>query len=611
MIALLLPSLRDLAGWAGVAFAALVFIGLGRLLARGRAAPEIALAAGWGAACVVLTLWGVATPLSLRLPAAILALGGVIGLLLPGIRLDRGDWHGIGRVVAVSLPILLVMASAQPSEPDTFLNLLPNAAYLYDHSVFPALGRSDAHSFLPGAPYNLQLTGFIAALALPQFPPSALIGFNVVLQLAAGLLLSRLAGGTEDSAAAPSWTLAAFGVLLATAFNPGFVPRYDFSSYSEPSVMVMLAFAGYLAAKREGGTTAWLLALTLAALVNIKQDSVALVTGIVVTAALLPLRSGERRAGVVARGVAIAVPAALLYLAWRWYVVAGLPPSAELKPLPFAAWQFTALPAVLRQILGIMGEKIFFFGVLGATLLAFLLRRRRVAGGLAMNAAALLFGITLLYNAALLVAYVAHFSGQMAADAHSYFRYNTHLALLLMVALTLMARDHVALRLARLPRQWRRRLPAVAIALVLACPLIFIAFLRFDLEAPEIRAAYLARQIAERIGDRDRVALILPGDNQSLGAALETLLRVMPPRRNDLTLGYEPGLATDTLDRLGKAGYRWAVLSCAPTGLPDAPAGEGALLAHGDSGWQVTAHWRYPPAHGHWSQVIAPAPLCL
>src|SRR4029077_12085190 len=98
-----------------------------------------------------------------------------------------------------------------------------------------------------GAPYNMQLASLLAGLVTPGFPPNAMIAFNIVLQLAAGLLLARLARG--DDAAAPGWALTALGILLASALNPGFDPRYHLSAYSEASVTVALAFAGWHAAR--------------------------------------------------------------------------------------------------------------------------------------------------------------------------------------------------------------------------------------------------------------------------------------------------------------------------------------------------------------------------
>src|SRR5260370_38631607 len=72
----MIPSWTDLAGWAGVLAAALALTGFGRLLSLGRGAPEAALVAGWGGACLGLTLWGVATAAALRPPGV---RGGING----------------------------------------------------------------------------------------------------------------------------------------------------------------------------------------------------------------------------------------------------------------------------------------------------------------------------------------------------------------------------------------------------------------------------------------------------------------------------------------------------------------------------------------------------
>jgi len=618
VIALLIPSAFDLAGWACVAFAALAFMGLGRLVSNGRAAPEIALVAGWGAAALVLTLWGVATPLSLRVPGWILVALGLAGLIASRSRLSRGEWRGIGRILLLALPLLAVMASARPSQPDTFLNLLPNAAYLADHGFFPADGRPDAHSFLPAAPYNQQLAAFVASLVMPGFPANALIAFNLVLQLAAGLLLARLVARSEDDpGAAPSWGAVALGVLLATAFNPGFAPRYDLSGYGEPSIAVALACAGFLACRRFRAKDTGLLALVLAALVSIKPDSVALALSVAAMAALLPPANGETRLLGLARCALAAVPALILYLAWHWYVPSHFAsPDVELTTLPLSSWQFGSLPSILRNMLGTVAEKFPFFVLLFAVIGFFLSRCRRnpAAWGKApgMRAAAILSGVAVLYTGALLFAYVAHFPGEMAADAHSYFRYNTHLSLLLMVSAYWLARDWIEARVDALSAPGRRLLPASAIVILLVSPLAFLSFLRFDLEVPQQRAWLLAQAIAPRVADGDRLTLILPGDNGSLATMIEGALRLTPPRRNALQIGYANSFAPGALGLIAGQGNEWALLSCAPADVDGVPAGQAALLMRDDAGWHVAALLAYPPASpGRWSRVVSDAPLCL
>lgn len=616
-MALLLPTWLELDGWAGVFFAALVLIGLGRLLTAGRAAPEAALIAGWGGAALVLTLWGALTPLALRGPAIALAALGLGVQLIPRLRVSRAEWRSVLRLLILALPLFAIMASARPSQPDTWLNLLPNAAYLYDHNFFPADARPPAHSYIAGAPYNLQLAAYIAGLVTSDFPSNAMIGLNFLLLLACGLLLARLvAQGEEQVQIPPSWGATALGLLLATALNPGFVPRYHLTVYSETSVTVTLAFAGWfaaraldrLAAARPAGWDFWLLSLSLAALVNIKQESVALVVAVLVSAALLAVLSRSSASRALIALVVASLPAAALYLVWRWYVLTHFA-LGELKPMPMAQWPIAALPLILWKMLLVAAGKLVFFGALALAFVALWAKLRRNGLSPATRATAMLGGIFLLYNLVLIFAYVALFPATMGTEAHSYFRYNTHLSLLLMVSVVLLARDVGS----SVPRRVPKFAPAVCILLALLSPIAFLRFLRFDLEVPELRGWTLAKETASAIGDHDRLMLILPGDNGSVATMLEGVLRLTAPRRPEIELAETRSLAPDSFATLDAQGYRLALLSCAPAGLPGVPAGSAALFARAEAGWRVAQVWPYAPVPrgARWSQILAPLALCL
>jgi hypothetical protein len=610
-LALLLPSWLDLAGWAGVALASLAMCGIGRLVTQGRAPPESALLAGWGVCVLVLTGWGIATPASMRAPALLLLAIGLAALLWPRARLGAANWCVLARALVLALPLLLIMASARPSLPDTWLNLLPNAVYLYDHGFFPADARPPAYSFIAGAPYDMQLASFMAGLLLPNFPASAMIDFNIVLQLGAGLLLARIM--VQDDGAAPRWPVLALGMLLAIPLNPGFDPRYHLSAYSEPSVTVTLLFAGWHAARaldrigggRDARTDLVLLALILAVLVNLKQESVALALGVMVSALALALMARAARGQAVTRLLLAALPALLLYLGWRWYVLNHFA-LGELKGLPVEQWHIRELPLILRNVLRAIGGKGVFFAILFIALAIAAWRLRRRELDLGTRVAAMLLGVTLVYNLFLLAAYVVLFEGRMGIEAHSYFRYSTHLGLLLVATLVLYARDW---RWAQFGGRWRRAVPALVILLALLAPLPFLRMLRFDLEVPNLRAYQLAHEAAVRISDKDHLLLILPGDNGTLPPTIEGVLRDLPPRRPNV----EIDVATDLAAGLAIKDDPRALLSCAPPGFALTPEGHGALLARVGDRWQLEASWTYdpPPAHARWSQVLAPAPLCL
>ncbi|HKT20242.1 MAG TPA: hypothetical protein VJR47_19470 [Stellaceae bacterium] len=612
-LGLFIPTWPDLAGWLGAFFACLVFIGLGRLVTAGRAAPEAALIGGWGASAFILTLWGLATQASLRFPAWALAALGLAALLAPRLRLARADWRALARVIVLALPLIALMASARPSLPDTWLNLLPNAAYLYDHGFFPADARPAAHSFIAGAPYNMQLAAFVASLVTPDFPPAAMIDLNLLLQLAAALLLARLVAQGGHETKAPSWSGTAFGILLATLLNPGFDPRYHLSAYSEPSVTVTVAFAGWFAARaldrmnsgRRAAFDVWMLALTLTALVNIKQESILLVAGILAAAFALAATARSQRARSIAAVIAAALPCLALYLLWRWYVLAHFA-IGELKNLPLAQWHVAALPQILLSMLHTVANKGVFFAILLAAIVVALARAKARRFDLATRLGLMLAGTAIVYNLGLLLAYVAHFEGEMGIGAHSYFRYNTHLSLLLMAAIALMLQPWSP---PRLVPGWRRALPVLAVVLVLLDPFPFAGLLRFDLEVPNLRVARLAKGAVPLLASEEKLVLVLPGDNGSVAPALETLLRDVPPRRPELELR----VARDLDAASGMTGYDHALLSCRRPQDGGGPQGSAQLLKRTPSGWAVEASWPYDaaPTHARWSQVLAPAALCL
>jgi hypothetical protein len=620
---LLIPSWSELAGWGGVFVAGLLFIGCGRLLSAGRAAPEAALLAGWGFACVLLTVWGVVTATSLLFPAAAFAGLGVVGFL-PKLAPDRAAWRSMLRLGVIAVPLLAIMASARPSQPDTFLNLLPNSAYLWDHAAFPADDRAPAYSLLPAAPYNMQLASFIVSAATWNFSMSAMIGFNIVLQLAFALFLARLIEGSDDDRAVPSWAAAALGLLLTTVINPGFVDRYDFSAYSEPSVTVATAFAAWfaaralesLAARRPAGGDLALLALTLSALVNIKQDSVALAAAVVATAAALALwQEAGTRARSVGALLLAALPAGALYLAWRWYVL-GHFAAGELKLQPVAQWQFDIVPLVLRNMAAAVARYAYFFAAAALALAGLLWRWRRAGLDRTTRVAALFAGVAILYNAALLFTYVAHFDREIGAAAHSYFRYNSHLGLLLMLTLTLLARDVARERRWALVGIGRRVGGGALLAVAMAAPIagFFFGFLRFDLEAAQQRCWQLAALARQQLDKDPHLALILPADNGSLSTMLAALIRFTPPRHRDAVLGYEYDLSEASLGELAQLGYRYALFSCRTPEFEKWPFDNAGLMErHADGRWLVLAFTRYAPAplHMRASHVLAEAPLCL
>jgi hypothetical protein len=98
---------------------------------------------------------------------------------------------------------------------------------------------------------------------------------------------------------------------------------------------------------------------------------------------------------------------------------------------------------------------------------------------------------------------------------------------------------------------------------------------------------------------------LLPGDNDSVRAMLEGVLRDVSPRLPHLDLIVRQSADAATLDEVARLGYGNALISCAG----DHTA---ALMAHDEEGWHQTASFPYPPEayRQRWQSILAWKPLC-
>ena len=339
-----LPHLADLLDLATTWCVAVILILAGSALVGRRIPPEIQIGVGWGAFCLVLSVWGVMVRLSLVIPAAGFVL---MALCVPALR-DRWPspttWKTLGRVVSVTLVFWLVMAPIQPSQPDTWLNLLPNAFYLVDWGRLPTAASPPSYSYLPAAPYNTQFLSYLGSFACPNYPAAGMSLINALLLLTVGLLVARtLAMPLLAADVVLPWSIIAGGMLLVTLLNPGFVPRFHLSAYGETALAVTAAMTAWLfvstqgeiAADRQPPGALTAIGLILAAMVNAKQSGVGLVAASAGAAVVTSWLENGRQLRRMLRLVGLAITPALgLYVLWRYHVsVAGVD---ELKPLPFA-----------------------------------------------------------------------------------------------------------------------------------------------------------------------------------------------------------------------------------------------------------------------------------
>ena len=124
----------------------------------------------------------------------------------------------------------------------------------------------------------------------------------------------------------------------------------------------------------------------------------------------------------------------------------------------------------------------------------------------------------------------------MSEEAHSYFRYNTHLSLILMLALALAVCELGPAWLKR-PRV-RRYAGAAAVVLGLLGPVALAERLRFDIEMPQTLVWDMAGELKPYLKDGDKLALLMPGEHGEIGSLIDAYLASEPPRRRGLVIAH-------------------------------------------------------------------------
>lgn len=606
--------LSSLTGFYQITAAVAAMTLVGRLALPGRGGTGLHLMAGWGILCLLLTLWGVALPLSLRLPAWGFLLAAAAALILTRHRPWRQDLGEAGRLLLLALPLLWVMAPMEASQLDVFALILPNAAYLFDHAAFPTALGPPAYSDAPVAPYNTEIVPFLGSLAGGGFAANGIALFTVAAHLPAAWLLGRALAGGER----PGWGMAALGLLLATGLNPGFVPRVSFAGYGEAPQAITLMFAIWLGAEvlenlsegRNWPPALLPLALILAVLVAVKQQSIGpfLAFGGAGLCMIPGLPRSRLWPGLRALALA-ALPAVLLYLAWRGHVLWRFP-NGELISDTTRAWHDARLSEILRDMAWVVRNKLFLFAPL-LIVVGLAVRppaRLSLQTRLVVRLAA---ATSVLFTLFLLATFLLHFGRE-----HSYFRYNTQLSQALVLALILAGRDLIAGRRS-LPLSWRRALSGLAVILILAAPPAGSILLRFDRDMPQPLLRFVAAHLAEELQPDGRIALILPGDNGTSGMALESLLRFAAPRRPDVTVSHHPHYTPALLTEIAAQGTTQALLSCTDAAPPTMalPGRSAALLRYEGGIWKAVRTWPYPATEKRgkwgWTNFIAEEPFCL
>ncbi len=560
-----------------------------------RGDPAATFAAGMGGYVLLSTLLGV-FGVDLRV-----ALGlAVAAVVAAGAA--RRDWlHRWGGTLALmglaALPLLL-LSDRQGSEWDEFSHWLHAFRYLAANNALP--GGPDAPpmgSCCAAYPYAWPMIGY-AAMKLAGFSEAVPVMLNIlVLALFAILLVEAARREAGMERAGPG--LLAAGLLAATVASPSFVHKLAFSAYADIAtafLVAVLAVAGERMIappssksneKDSDEAVRWAVAfgLTGAALLAVKPGNAALFGCILGGSALV----GLRRGGWAVLGQRQWLAAILLPLIcaglWRWHVGRYLT-GQELTIRPLGTWNLGLIPDIVRAMADVASQKGGHFGlgliVLALGLIGFVRCRDRL-DRLAAVAGLLFVG----YNLFLLSTYVAVFGPVDAVKVVSFWRYNTHVGLALMVPAAMVA----GRLLGRFKgRGWMRGLGWLAMVLVVAGPPALLPQLRFDVDPMKTHIRQSLRLIAQEVPRGEAMAVI---DMSGSG-----LSWVMAGYEWDGKLKYTYGLSAfspvEPLPWLNARSVDWAyvVSGQARMGLEPNTA---SLLIHREGGsWTVFDQFDYP-----------------
>jgi hypothetical protein len=530
------PSLPQLVGLATVMLVGVALCGLGSAVAARDRLSETDGLVGWGIATAAFTLVGTLGPIPFTSIAGLLLVASVVVYAVRFRHADAVFPPGAGRALLLAAPFLVLTASMTPSQWDEFSQWLHSARYLFQYDGFPGRDRPVSGALLPAYPYALPLVGYLASRIADRFVESAIASFNLLMLLTVALLFVRLMrpGSVDARRAAianprsepPGWGLVALGLLSVTLLSPTFVPKLVLTAYAETGTAATVAVAGVLgwaALERAGAgdrATALRLAarmgLVLAVLVALKEATLSLFGLVLGGVALAALRRADlsARAAAPLLGIA-ALPGLLVYGAWRLYVARELA-GQELAVMPLAHWNWSVLPALLASMAKVALSKGGHFGLMaviaGFAVRALVRPRGQGRGGLeslAIIAASVMVG----YNLFLFVSYLAVFHPQEAAQAASYWRYNTHVGLIGMaVAVTGAGMLWRRMAMPRLGARALHALGAIAIVLIVLGPLGLLDRFRFDVQPMKLFARQVGETLRRTLPIDARVIVVDPSD---------------------------------------------------------------------------------------------------
>ncbi|EME67789.1 hypothetical protein H261_21718 [Paramagnetospirillum caucaseum] len=567
------------------AVAVLAFVG--RFLLS-RAEPAPAFAAGMGFLVLISTAIGVGG-LDLRL-ALFLAAAAALATLARDRR-NLGGWARTALpVTLIAVPLLLLLSDRRGSEWDEFSHWLHAFRYVRETFILPG-GPSapPMPSCCTAYPYGWPMAG-LAAMVLSGFSEAVPALLNTLLLVLFAVTLISLA--RREAAGTVTLPMAAMGFLAATAFSPTFVHKLVFSAYADVAtafLVAMLVLMGerITGSEDNGERGRWSLAFGLAgvALMGVKPGNAALFGCILGGSALLALRRGGLRALLRMHWLPMILLPALCSGLWRWHVDQYLA-GREMVILPREHWHVAQIPQILLAMADVASNKGGHFGlslvmvVLG---IRGFIRDRSLFDRLCALAAMLFLG----YNLFLLVTYVVVFGDYEALHVASYWRYNTHLGLAMMLPAAVLAGRGLGAVAHTRPIRWLGR---AAVVLTLAVPVILASQIRFDhdLTKPFLRQSLHAAGAAMPMGARATV--IDPS-----GSGLSGVMATYEWSGRVKMVSYLSAFSRADLSIVLKQQEAdWAFVYSGQARMGLEPVSAALLLHREGTVWNVVEHFPYP-----------------
>ena len=476
---------------------------------------------GWAVAIFLYTIIGVLTPLSFSFVAwflvAIIIVSGIFQVyrgrsLLPA---------NFIRVTVLALPLLLIASAMVASQWDEFSHWVPSIRYLFEVDQFPNLASSYTGGSFPGYPYNWLMLPYTVSEIGGRFVESAGGVLNVLLLLSFGLVIVRvlrLGAGQSQKETSVSWLWAAVAVASVALLNPSFVQKVVLTSYADTSTAVTAGFGavaawmilGALASgnREKAATLAWQFGLIVAVLINIKQANLVLVVILLFGFGVAALRDPQVSiAGILRLLPQMIIPAAAVYILWRYHVKVHLPPQSEAVFMPYESWNVEHIGQILLKMVSVLAKKGYYFALMILAVgfgVRGLIKFKGEFDRLAIFVGSAFLG----YNAFLLLIFVAQFGKTDALRVASLWRYNMHLGLLAVLfgafALGLLWR----LRLQE--RVNVRLVGMLSVVMVLVAPFVFAKKLRFDLEPHKPHYRMVGSQMLNHLEKDARIVVIDP-----------------------------------------------------------------------------------------------------